>query len=116
MTEDEYENQIAQFRAKVDELMTREKSLVGQFNSYLDGFRTLVAEYDSAVAKEDKAGIARCDLEYEELHKNMAETDELIEEARAEYNELERHRPLRPRRTWSQFFWTNMIVWLRPAA
>jgi len=116
MTEDEHENHIAEFQAKIDELMTREKFLVGQFNSYLDGFRALVAEYDIALAKEDKAGIARCDLGYEELHENMAETDELIEEVRAEYNELERHRPLRPRRTWSQFFWTNMIVWLRPAA
>jgi hypothetical protein len=96
--------------------MAREKSLVGQFDSYLNDFRALVAEYDIALAKEDKAGIARCDLGYEELHENMAETDELIEEVRAEYNELERHRPLRPRRTWSQFFWTNMIVWLRPAA
>ena len=105
MTEDEYENQIAEFRAKVDELMTREESLVGQFNSYLDDFRALVAEYNNALAKQDKAGIARCDLGYEELHKNMAETDELIEYVRAEYNELERHRPPRPRRTWSQFFW-----------
>jgi hypothetical protein len=119
MTEDEHENQIAEFRAKVDELMTREKFLVGQFNSYLDGFRALVAEYDMALTKEDKAGIARYDLVYEELRKKMAETDKLIEEVRAEYGELERHRPLRPRRprrTWSQFFWTNMIVWLRPAA
>ena len=117
MTEDEHENQIAEFHAKVDELMTREKFLVGQFNSYLDGFRALVAEYDIALAKEDKAGIARCDVVYEELHKKMAETDKLIEEVRAEYDELERHRPFRPRRprrTWSQFFWTNMIVWLRP--
>ena len=116
MTEDEHENQIAEFHAKVDELMAREKSLVGQFNSYLDDFRALVAEYNSALAKEDKAGITLCDLRYEELHKVMAETDELIEEVRAEYNDLERHRPLRPRRTWSQFFWINMIVWLRPAA
>ena len=116
MTEDEYGNQIAEFHAKVGELMTREKFLVGQFNSYLDGFRALVAEYDIALAKEDKAGIARCDVVYEELHKKMAETDKLIEEVRAEYNELERHRPLRPRRTWSQFFWTNMALWLRPAA
>ena len=107
MTEDEHENQIAEFRAKVDELMTREKFLVGQFNSYLDGFRALVAEYDIVLAKEDKAGIALYDLVYEELHKKMAETDKLIEEVRAEYDELERYRPLRPRRTWRSIFWTS---------
>ena len=112
MTEDEHENQIAEFHAKVDELMTREKFLVGQFNSYLDGFRALVAEYDIVLAKEDKAGIARYDLVYEGLRKKMAETDKLIEEVRAEYDELERHWPRRRRRTWSQCFWTNMIVWL----
>jgi hypothetical protein len=104
MTEDEHENQIAEFHAKVDELMTREKFLVGQFNSYLDGFRAMVAEYAIALAKEDKAGIALYDLVHEELHKKMSETDKLIQEVRAEYDELERHRPLRPRQTWSQFF------------
>ena len=107
MTEDEHENQIAEFHAKVDELMTREKFLVGQFNSYLDGFRALVAEYDIVLAKEDKAGIALYDLVYEELRKKMAETDKLIEEVRAEYDELERYRPLRPRRTWRSIFWTS---------
>src|SRR6516162_1818896 len=112
MTEDEHGNQIAEFHAKVDELMTREKFLVGQFNSYLDRFRALVAEYNIVLGKEDKAGIALYDLVYEELHKKMAETNKLIEEVRAEYDELERHRPRRPRRIWSQFFWTNMIVWL----
>ena len=107
MTEDEHGNQIAEFHAKVDELMTREKFLVGQFNSYLDGFRALVAEYEMALTKEDKAGIARYDLVYEELRKKMAETNKLIEEVRAEYDELERYRPLRPRRTWRSIFWTN---------
>jgi len=107
MTEDEHESQIAEFHAKIDELMTREKFLVGQFNSYLDGFRALVAEYDIVLAKEDKAGIALYDLVYEELHKKMAETDKLIEEVRAEYDELEQYRPLRPRRTWRSIFWTS---------
>jgi hypothetical protein len=109
MTKEDYERRVAEydakcceFKAKADKLEQAERVLV--FESQADDAhsRVLVAKYDIALQARDEAGIADYMTGVKELNKRQIARKSALDAVRAEYYALERERPRRPRRSWSQ--------------
>jgi hypothetical protein len=103
MTETEYEAKLAEFKLKADELEIREAILVAKTDAQNASHRALVANYDLALQARDQAAISEYMVAVEKLREKEIETQKLLAAVRAEYDELERTRPRRPRRRWFGF-------------
>jgi hypothetical protein len=88
MTEDE-------FQTLADNLLEAEHALITKFDAYDGSFRALVAQYDTALANGDKAGLAAYYVAVEELRAKQIETKRVLDDVRTEYDLLERYRPRR---------------------
>ena len=98
----EYDAKCAEFEAKADKLEQAKRALVLESRADNAHSRELVAKYDIALEAHDEAGIADYMTGVEKLRDRQIARKAALGSVRAEYYALERERPRRPRRSWSQ--------------
>ena len=98
----EYDAKCAEFEAKADKLEQAKRAIVLESHADNDHSRELVAKYDTALQAHDEAGIADYMTAIEELRNRQIARKAALGSVRAEYYALERERPRRLRRSWSQ--------------
>jgi hypothetical protein len=98
----EYDAKCAEFEAKADKLEQAKRTLVLESRADNAHSRELVAKYDIASQAQDEAGIADYMTGVEKLRNRQIARKAALDSVRAEYYALERERPRRPRRRWTQ--------------